>query len=852
MSVSETDERCRHNPVMSGADVTLLDNALPRPLDQPERVTFEDLFDPGDIQRIQDDFSAATGVASIITRPDGTPITRPSNFCRLCRDVIRCTEIGRRNCFHSDSALGGRHPGGPRIQPCLSGGLWDAGTSICVGDRHIANWLIGQVRDETQSEQGMLEYARTIGADETAFLEAFREVPVMSLARFTQVAQALFTLASQLSGAAYQNVQQARFIGERQQAEEALRKSEETYRALVEGLPDFVARFDRQGRHLFVSANGGDMFGVRASQFIGKTHRELGYSEALCRLWGGAIQRVFKNGAPYETEFRLDGKRGRMILNWRLMPERDVQGVVQSVLSISRDITAHRLAEENYRTLFREMLDGFALHEIICDEKGRPVDYRFLTVNPAFERLTGLKAEEVEGRTVRDVLPGIESHWIETYGKVALTGEPTSFEDFATELGRHYEVKAFRPAPGQFACILADTTEGKRVQEDKARLEAQLQQAQKMESVGRLAGGVAHDFNNMLGVILGNTEIALGELTRGDPLFAELLEIRKAAERSADLTRQLLAFARKQTVTPKVLNLSETVEGMLKMLKRLIGEDIDLVWKPKLDLWPVRVDPSQVDQILANLSVNARDAIHDVGRVMIETGNCVIDEESCERHAGFLPGEYVMLVVSDNGCGMDQEAQLHLFEPFFTTKNVGHGTGLGLATVYGIVKQNNGHISVHSEKGIGTTFKVFLPRHVSKPGQSQKERALEPVKRGQETVLLVEDEPAMLRLITRLVERLGYTVLAARSPGEAIRLATECRRPIHLLMTDVIMPEMNGRELARTLLAFCPNLKRLFMSGYTADVIAHHGVLDVGVHFIQKPMSMNDLATKVREALDSE
>jgi PAS domain S-box-containing protein len=387
---------------------------------------------------------------------------------------------------------------------------------------------------------------------------------------------------------------------------------------------------------------------------------------------------------------------------------------------------------------------------------------------------------------------------------------------------------------------------------EKLSLEAQFQQAQKMEVVGRLAGGVAHDFNNMLGVILGHAELALQQVDPAQPLHGDLLEIRKAAQRSADLTRQLLAFARKQTVAPRVLDLNETVEGMLHMLRRLIGEDLDLVWLPGAGVWPVKVDPSQIDQILANLCVNARDALAGGGKITIETSQVTFDAAYCAKHAECVPGPYVLLAVSDDGCGMSRETLAHLFEPFFTTKGLGVGTGLGLATVYGIVKQNNGFIYVYSEPDRGTTFKIYLPRHVGKTEKLQAEGPTDEAGRGYETVLLVEDEPAILNLGRVMLERLGYQVLAAGRPGEAIRLAEEHTGQIHLLMTDVVMPEMNGRDLAKNLLSLYPDLKRLFMSGYTANVIAHHGVLDQGVHFIQKPFSLKELTAKVREALESE
>jgi PAS domain S-box-containing protein len=396
-----------------------------------------------------------------------------------------------------------------------------------------------------------------------------------------------------------------------------------------------------------------------------------------------------------------------------------------------------------------------------------------------------------------------------------------------------------------------DITARKRAEMEKERLEVQLNQAHKMESVGRLAGGVAHDFNNMLGVILGYTELAMGRVEPDDPLHANLEKIQEAAQRSADLTQQLLAFARKQTVSPRVIDLNDTIESILKLLLRLIGEDINLVWQPGKEIWPVKIDPTQIDQIMTNLCVNARDAIIDLGKVTIETGNAFFEEDYCRDHAGFMPGEYAMLAVSDNGCGMDEETQSHLFEPFFTTKEMGKGTGLGLATVYGVVKQNNGFIHVYSEPGQGTTFKIYLPRHLAKIVPLPEKKPEKPGDQGHETVLLVEDELGILEMTTTMLEKLGYTVLAAGTPGEAIRLAQEHSGRIDLLLTDVIMPEMNGRDLTHKLLPICPGIRRLFMSGYTASVIAHHGVLDEGVHFIQKPFSIKDLGRKLREALES-
>ncbi len=407
-------------------------------------------------------------------------------------------------------------------------------------------------------------------------------------------------------------------------------------------------------------------------------------------------------------------------------------------------------------------------------------------------------------------------------------------------------------SPDLFIVVMTDITEQKQAATAKEKLQDQLLQAQKMESVGRLAGGVAHDFNNMLTAILGHAELAMLNCSPEDAIHVNLKVIESAAQRSADLVRQLLAFARKQTVAPKIFDLNDRVAGLLKMLVRLIGEDIDLVWKPDTEIWSIKVDPSQIDQILANLCVNARDAIAGVGKITIGTRNTVVDADYCTLHPTIRPGEYVQLSVSDNGFGMDKEILEHIFEPFFTTKEVGKGTGLGLSTVYGIAKQNHGFVNVYSEPGKGTTFKIYLPRFAASVVAEKVEEKTEIPQGKSQLVLLVEDEEVILKVGQAMLTRLGYRVLAAATPSEALRLAQAHAGEIELLITDVIMPEMNGRDLANRLVGGIPGLKCLFTSGYTADTIAHHGVLDEKINFIQKPFSFAELAVKVCEVMDQE
>ncbi len=516
------------------------------------------------------------------------------------------------------------------------------------------------------------------------------------------------------------------------------------------------------------------------------------------------------------------------------------------MISTVWDVTQRKRAEKD-RDRLLTAIEQAAEIVVVTDSMGI-IQY----VNPAFERVTLFAKQEVIGKT-----PSI---W--KSGKQSTPFYAELWQTISAGKTWHGRLVNKRKDGSQYTCEttispVCDETGSivnyiavKRDITESLRLEEQYLQSQKMESVGRLAGGVAHDFNNMLQVITGYAELALNRMNTGDKQYTYLEEILKAARHSTDITRQLLAFARRQTVALKVLNLNSTIEGTLKMLRRLIGEDIGLVWQPYSDLWSVKMDPSQIDQILANLCVNARDAITENGKITIETANVVIDDKYCETHIGSLPGQFVMVAVSDNGKGMDEATINSIFEPFFTTKQLGHGTGLGLSTVYGIVKQNQGFINVYSEPSFGSTFKIYLPR-IDEKAETIEPEPVEIVHPSTETILVVEDESAILELSQEILVENGYTVFAANCPSAALEIANSHKGMIHLLITDVVMPGMNGRELAARIKQSHPSIRCMFMSGYTANVIAHHGVLDEGVHFIQKPFRMGELLTKVRTALES-
>jgi PAS domain S-box-containing protein len=644
---------------------------------------------------------------------------------------------------------------------------------------------------------------------------------------------------------------------ERKRVEDAWREQTELLQRIVDNIPVML---------VFLDEHGGIQWGNR------EWTRTLGYDVAEARARGGDIfselypdarerQRVIDSiGAPVGqwTDFRTRTRGGDVLDTiWANAP---LTG--GGWLAIGMDVSERKRAEERYRSFIAQSSEGVSRMEIdppvpisLSDEEQIDALYagaRIAECNDAMARMYGYReARELVGTRLADLHTVTDPANREQIRSFIRAGYRVSDSE-TREHDREDRPRVF------LNNVIGFIEDGHLVRvwgtqrdvTEQRHLEEQFRQSQKMEAVGQLAGGIAHDFNNLLTAILGNTQLLLRDLPPGDAKRSDVEEIRKASERAASLTRQLLAYSRRQMLQPEVLDLNVVVAEMDRMLRRLIGEHIALVTVLAPDLGRVRADPNQIEQVIVNLAVNARDAMPDGGKLTIETANITLDESFAQGHLGSVPGAYALLAVTDTGTGMDASVRAHLFEPFFTTKEVGKGTGLGLATVYGIVKQSGGYVSVYSEPGHGSSFKIYLPR-IDATADIVTGPQKDGPTRGTETVLVVEDEPAVLSLSQRALEAQGYLVLAAADPPAALRVVERHGGTIHLLLTDVVMPAMSGRELAERLVARRPGIRVLYMSGYPGDAVVQHGALPSGSAFLQKPFSPDGLARKVRDVLDA-
>jgi len=647
-------------------------------------------------------------------------------------------------------------------------------------------------------------------------------------------------------------------ITDRKHAEAALRESEENFRRSLDDSPLGIRIATSEGETLYANQAALEIYGYDSVGELERTPVKERYTpESYAEFRTRKEKRERSEFGPSEYEISIVRKNGeirrvqvfRKEVIWN--GQRQFQVIYQDITKRKQAEEALRQSEERYRTILEDIEEGY--FEVTL--AGRPT---FL--NNSMSKIHGYPREELLGIDYRHFTDEENAKkLVEAFNRVYRTGEPGELLDYEIirkdGTKRQVEViaslkKDLSGNPIGFRGITRDVTERKQAEEKMESLQEQLRQSQKMEAIGRLAGGIAHDFNNLLTIIKGYSQLSLIELKEDIPLKKNIEQIDRATDKAANLVRQLLAFSRRQIMEMKVLDLNAILRNLDNMLRRVIGEDIELVTVLAEDLGRVKTDPGWIEQAIMNLAVNARDAMASGGKLTIETGNVDLDEAYRGGHVAVEPGRYVMLSVSDTGAGKSPEVMERLFEPFFSTKEKDKGTGLGLSTVYGIVKQSEGDIWVYSEPGKGATFKIYLPRVDELLEERRAKDVGNELSRGNETILLVEDEEEVRKLALRVLERQGYKVLAARQGDEALLMCEQHKGPIHLMLTDVVMPGMNGHELAKRLESLHPEMKVVYMSGYTDDAIVHHGVLEKGMNYIQKPFTVNGLTRKVREVLD--
>ncbi|MCP3954059.1 MAG: response regulator, partial [Desulfobacterales bacterium] len=851
-------------------------------------------------------FAQATGVASIITRTNGGPITQPSNFCRLCIDIIRKTEKGLKNCFKSDSILGRHNPDGPKVQTCFSGGLWDAGAAISVSGVHIANWLIGQVRNEAQTEDQMRRYAHEIEADEEAVVQAFREVPAMSREQFQKVAQALFTLANQLSANAFQNLQQARFIAERKSAETALRESETRFRNMFEQAPLSYQSLDEHGNFTAVNQTWLHTMGYTREEVLGKN-----FSEFLKPEWRGHFEENFPRfkavGEMLGVEFEMVKKNGATILvSFHGKIGKDEKGNFDRTHCVFRNVSLEKSAADTLKReaeLNRAIADisKELLSEIYDITRVSKVTLKYAqeltgsahgfvssvdktTLENVGHTLTDMYGEKCRMKDQRIVFPiGPDGKYNALWGHALnikqsfFTNQPATHTSAKGVPAGHIRLENYIAVP----VIIEDTISGMialanadrdytdsdidtverladifalalhrhRYELEKQAMEDQLQQMQKLEAIGTLAGGIAHDFNNILFPIVGMSEMLLEDLPPDSLEWENADEIFRAGKRGSDLVKQILAFSRQTEHRIAPLRIQSILKEVVKLVRSTIPTNITIVHNLQVDCGLVLADPTQLHQVAMNLITNAFHAVELTGgQIDILLAETTLKEGDLENSL-LKPGAYAQITVSDTGGGMEPAVLEKIFEPYFTTKAQGKGTGLGLAVVHGIITEFQGDIQVVSQIGLGTAFYIYLPllKHKEAAARSEISTVLDT---GTGHILLVDDEKAIVQLERQMLERLGYRVTTRLNSVDALEAFRANPAAYDLVITDMAMPNLTGDLLSKELMAIRADLPVIICTGFS-ERINDDRILEIGAKgLLSKPVVKSDLARMVKAVLD--
>jgi PAS domain S-box-containing protein len=795
-----------------------------------------DLLNIPRLQSALDSLYIASKIPSAIIDNNGKVHTG-SGWEDICTKFHRVHPEARKRCIESDLYITGHiHEANPSITYKCPHGLVDSATPIIIEGVHLGNVFTGQLFLEEPDLDYFRSQARAYGFDEGEYIDAVKKVPIVSEQAMQENLAFIAHLTGMLAEMGLKRTKE-------KEAERQLRESEERYRALFSRAGDGIFIMSPDGKLVDINESFARLHGYGTAELLRMNIKDLDTPETSQRFPARVARIMAGESLTFEVEhYHKDGHKFPLEVSASLISfggESYIQSFHRDITDRKRVEDALRSSEEKYRLVVENANDAIVIAQ----------DGIILYANSRFFDFIRASAEKIVGHSFIGLIHPDDREWVVGYHTMRMRGEQAPMiyefrlvnnegETLWVENSLVLTTWQGRPATLGF---LRNITQQK-------QLETQLIQSQKMEAVGRLAGGIAHDFNNLLTVITGYVELILGKQGKEDPFHKEMMEIKNAADRTAELTRQLLAFSRKQILQPKIINLNDIVVNMEKILRRLIGEDIDLLTVLEKDATTVLVDPIQIEQVIINLAVNARDAMPDGGELVIQTKNVLLDDTFAREHPSVVQGPHVVLSMSDTGIGMSQGTMSHIFEPFFTTKETGKGTGLGLSTTYGIINQSKGHIVAESVQGSGTTFRIYLPKVEGGEPDSRKTRSNDAVG-GEETILVVEDEPEVRELIREILVRKGYSVILAGGGDEAVLLSGGFKEPIHLLVTDVVMPGMNGRELAYRISAARQGIKVIFMSGYTDDVISHHGVLGDGIEFLEKPFSPETLINKVREVL---